>query len=83
MTKNNFTNYLQSFIESRQKANQEINKSTSSLDQLIGQERMLNGKLIVLAEDKVGRLGWVFKDTGLPPTNADMQPKKKKNHGKK
>ena len=78
MTKDNFTGYLQSFIESRQKANQEINKSTPSLDKLTGQERMLNGKLIVLAEDSRGRLGWVFKDTGLPPTYEDMQPKKRK-----
>jgi len=78
MTKDNFTGYLQSFIEGRQKANQEINKSTPSAEELIGATRMLNGRLIVLIKDSRGRLSWVFKDTGLPPTYEDMQPKKRK-----
>jgi hypothetical protein len=58
---------------------EDIQKATPSLEELIGETRMLNGKLIVIAEDSRGRLGWVFKDTGLPPTDADMQPKKRKN----
>jgi hypothetical protein len=57
---------------------EETQKATPSLEELIGETRMLNGKLIVIAEDSRGRLGWVFKDTGLPPTDADMQPKKRK-----
>jgi hypothetical protein len=57
---------------------EETQKATPSLEELIGETRMLNGKLIVIAEDSRGRLGWVFKDPGLAPTDADMQPKKRK-----
>ena len=40
-----------------------------------GHTRILNGREIILAEDKYGRIGWVFKDTGLVPTEDDMEPR--------
>ena len=42
-----------------------------------GHTRILNGREIILAKDKYGRIGWVFKDTGLVPTEGDMKPRKK------
>ena len=48
-----------------------------------GHIRILNGREIILAEDKYGRIGWVFKDTGLVPTEDDIKPRKKKKKPRK
>ena len=48
-----------------------------------GHTRILNGREIILAEDKYGRIGWVFKDTGLVPTEDDMEPRKKEKKPRK
>jgi ABC-type enterochelin transport system substrate-binding protein len=38
----------------------------------------LNGKEIILAPiGKKMRIGWVYKDTGLPPTNKDIEQAEK------
>ena len=40
---------------------------------------MLNGREIILApyNDSKHRIGWVYKDTGLPPTQAEIDNKEK------
>ena len=45
-----------------------------------GVTRMLNGREIILApyNGNKHRIGWVYKDTGLPPTQADIDNKGKK-----
>ena len=53
----------------------------NSLEDLMEQGviRMLNGREIILApyNDSKHRIGWVYKDTGLPPTQAEIDNKEK------
>jgi ABC-type enterochelin transport system substrate-binding protein len=45
-----------------------------------GVTRILNRKEIILAPiGKQMRIGWVYKDTGLPPTAEDIKQAKKEN----
>ena len=46
-----------------------------------GVTRMLNGREIILAPYPGAkyRIGWVYKDTGLPPTQAEIDNKEKNN----
>lgn len=46
----------------------ELRKSQPTLDDLMrgGVTHMLNGREIVLGQDKKGRIGWVYKDTNEP-----------------
>jgi hypothetical protein len=43
---------------------------------------LLNGREVILApyNGNMKRIGWVYKDTGLPPTNEDVEQAKKKTH---
>ena len=49
----------------------------NSLEDLMeqGVTRMLNGREIILApyEGVKYRIGWVYKDTGLPPTDEEIK----------
>jgi len=44
-----------------------------------GVTRMLHGREVILApyNGNKHRIGWVYKDTGLPPTQAEIYNKEK------
>lgn len=47
-----------------------------------GVTRLLNGREVVLApyNGNMKRIGWVYKDTGLPPINKDIEQAETKKH---
>jgi hypothetical protein len=47
-----------------------------------GVTHLLNGREVILAPYNNGnmkRIGWVYKDTGLPPTDKDVEQAEERN----
>ena len=51
------------------------------IPQLQGVIRLINGREVVLApyNGNMNRIGWLYKDTGLPPTDEDIEQAKERN----